>query len=151
VTGRGSGIKMLLACAWRPMTCPGASVSGDLKAMNRCRFLLLLLLGVCCRRMYQLMLPFLFCRPALICQENKKIKKDGPVIQVYGRRVNSFVLVLVFHHTDTSLYLLSLALALSIHNKLKLYRLFLSPHSLSVTTVTLGSRLFFILLQINLT
>jgi hypothetical protein len=37
---------------------------------------------------------------------------------VYGRRVNSFVLVLVFHHTDTSLYLLSLALALSIHNKL---------------------------------
>ncbi len=25
----------------------------------------------------------------------------------------------------------------------KLYRLFLSPHSLSVTTVTLGSRLFF--------
>jgi hypothetical protein len=32
----------------------------------------------------------------------------------------------------------------------KLYRLFLSPHSLSVTTVTLGSRLFFILLQINL-
>jgi hypothetical protein len=29
-------------------------------------------------------------------------------------------------------------------------RLFLSPHSLSVTTVTLGSRLFFILLQINL-
>jgi hypothetical protein len=28
---------------------------------------------------------------------------------------------------------------------------FLSPHSLSVTTVTLGSRLFFILLQINLT
>jgi hypothetical protein len=34
------------------------------------------------------------------------------------RRVNSFVLVLVFHHTDTSLYLLSLALALSIHNKL---------------------------------
>jgi hypothetical protein len=37
----------------------------------------------------------------------------------YGRRVNSFVLVLVFHHTDTSLYLLSLALALSIHNKLK--------------------------------
>jgi hypothetical protein len=31
-----------------------------------------------------------------------------------------------------------------------LYRLFLSPHSLSVTTVTLGSRLFFILLQINL-
>jgi hypothetical protein len=29
-----------------------------------------------------------------------------------------FVLVLVFHHTDTSLYLLSLALALSIHNKL---------------------------------
>jgi hypothetical protein len=26
----------------------------------------------------------------------------------------------------------------------------LSPHSLSVTTVTLGSRLFFILLQINL-
>ncbi len=38
---------------------------------------------------------------------------------VYGRRVNSFVLVLVFHHTDTYLYLLSLALALSIHNKLK--------------------------------
>ncbi len=37
---------------------------------------------------------------------------------MYGRRVNSFVLVLVFHHTDTSLYLLSLALALSIHNKL---------------------------------
>ncbi len=37
---------------------------------------------------------------------------------VYGRRVNSFVSVLVFHHTDTSLYLLSLALALSIHNKL---------------------------------
>jgi hypothetical protein len=36
---------------------------------------------------------------------------------VYGRSVNSFVLVLVFHHTDTSLYLLSLALALSIHNK----------------------------------
>ncbi len=32
----------------------------------------------------------------------------------------------------------------------KLYRLFLSPHSLSVTTVTLGFRLFFILLQINL-
>jgi hypothetical protein len=32
----------------------------------------------------------------------------------------------------------------------KLYRLFLSSHSLSVTTVTLGSRLFFILLQINL-
>ena len=32
----------------------------------------------------------------------------------------------------------------------KLYRLFLSPHSLSVTTVTLGSRLFFIRLQINL-
>ncbi len=33
----------------------------------------------------------------------------------------------------------------------KLYRLFLSPHGLSVTTVTLGSRLFLILLQINLT
>jgi hypothetical protein len=32
----------------------------------------------------------------------------------------------------------------------ELYRLFLSPHSFSVTTVTLGSRLFFILLQINL-
>jgi len=31
-----------------------------------------------------------------------------------------------------------------------MYRLFLSPHSLSVTTVTLGFRLFFILLQINL-
>ena len=31
-----------------------------------------------------------------------------------------------------------------------MYRFFLSPHSLSVTTVTLGSHLFFILLQINL-
>jgi hypothetical protein len=31
-----------------------------------------------------------------------------------------------------------------------MYRLFLSPHSSSVTTVTLGSRLFLILLQINL-
>ena len=31
----------------------------------------------------------------------------------------------------------------------KLYRLFLSLHSFSVTLLTLGSRLFFILLQIN--
>jgi hypothetical protein len=31
------------------------------------------------------------------------------------------------------------------------YRLFLSPLGLSVTTVTLGSRLFLILLQINWT
>jgi len=31
----------------------------------------------------------------------------------------------------------------------KLYRLFLSLHSFSVTLFTLGSRLFFILLQIN--
>jgi hypothetical protein len=43
---------------------------------------------------------------------------------VYGRRVNSFVLVLVFHHTDTSLYLLSMALALSIHNKLSTQKVF---------------------------
>ena len=35
-------------------------------------------------------------------------------------------------------------------SKKQMYRLFLSPHSLSVTTVTLGSRLFFIRLQINL-
>jgi hypothetical protein len=54
---------------------------------------------------------------------------------VYGRRVNSFVLVLVFHHTDTSLYLLSLALALSIHNKLETE----SSTSLSETYNTLNS------------
>jgi hypothetical protein len=51
---------------------------------------------------------------------------------VYGRRVNSFVLVLVFHHTDTSLYLLSLALALSIHNKLKNKQPFLGLHRLVI-------------------
>jgi hypothetical protein len=33
----------------------------------------------------------------------------------------------------------------------KLYRLFQTPHSFSVTIFTLGFRLFFILLQINLT
>jgi hypothetical protein len=42
-----------------------------------------------------------------------KEKKKG------NKKDNSFVLVLVFHHTDTYLYLLSLALALSIHNKLQ--------------------------------
>jgi hypothetical protein len=47
-----------------------------------------------------------------------KKKKFASSIHNKQHRVNSFVLVLVFHHTDTSLYLLSLALALSIHNKL---------------------------------
>jgi hypothetical protein len=55
---------------------------------------------------------------------------------VYGRRVNSFVLVLVFHHTDTSLYLLSLALALSIHNKLNLSLIVTSSLSLGVPVPT---------------
>jgi hypothetical protein len=42
-----------------------------------------------------------------------------------------------------------LALALSIHNKQQLYRLFQTQHSFSVTSFTLGFRLFFNLLQIN--
>jgi hypothetical protein len=37
------------------------------------------------------------------------------------KKKNTGKLLLVFHHTDTSLYFLSLALALSIHNKLNLF------------------------------
>jgi hypothetical protein len=36
-----------------------------------------------------------------------------------ARRLNSLVLVVVFHHTDTHIYLLSLALALSNQKKQK--------------------------------
>jgi hypothetical protein len=36
---------------------------------------------------------------------------------VYARRVDPSALVLVFHHTDTHIYVLYLALALSLNNK----------------------------------
>ncbi len=48
------------------------------------------------------------------------------MVRTLGSKNCDIVLVLVFHHTDTSLYLLSLALALSIHNKLYIVTLAVS-------------------------
>ncbi len=48
---------------------------------------------------------------------------------MYARRLNSLVLVVVFHHTDTHIYLLSVALALSIHNKQKKWNILVGTPS----------------------
>jgi hypothetical protein len=74
------------------------------------------------------------------------------VIIVYVRRVKSLVLGLVFHNTDTHIYILSLAFALLIHDKLQSLRFisFRIHHSFRVTSFFIDFT-FFIRLKKNLT